>query len=103
MGKFSLGEKAPKQEAINTLILKVSEYFDGRFDAFFTHDDGGAILELMVEVPEPSQPFENQVTQFPPLFDFIPKWAGWRTVLMKVPPGYIDSIRNRKDWDDDDY
>ena len=47
MGKFSLGEKAPKQEAINTLILKVSEYFDGRFDAFFTHDDGGAILELM--------------------------------------------------------
>lgn len=97
MGNFSSGEKIPKQEAINSLILKVSEYCDGRYDAFFTSDDGGPVLELMIEVPEPSQSFEEQIPNFPPLFDIIPKWGGWRTVIMKVPPGYIDCIHLRKD------
>jgi hypothetical protein len=100
---FFAGEKTPKEEAIRKLILKVSEYFDGRFDAFFTHDDGGSVLELMVEVPEPKLSIEDQISQFPPLFEFLPKWEGWRTVLTKVPPGYIDAVRNRKDWEDDDY
>jgi hypothetical protein len=97
MGKFSLGEKMPKQDAINSLLLKVSEYYDGRYDAFTTSDDGGQILELMVEVPEPSQGLDEQVHNFPPLFDIIPKWGGWRTVIMKVPPGYIDYIHLRED------
>lgn len=97
MGKFSLGERMPKQDAINSLILKISEYCDGRYDAFFTSDDGGSVLELVIEVPEPSQSFEEQVPDFPPFFDIIPKWGGWRTVIMKVPPGYIDSILLKKD------
>ena len=86
MGNFSSSEKLPKQEAINSLILKVSEYCDGR-----------AVLELMIEVPEPSQSFEEQVHSFPPLFDIIPEWGGWRTVIMKVPPGYIDCIHLKND------
>tara|TARA_R110000787_G_scaffold123556_2_gene234535 strand:- start:3301 stop:3597 length:297 start_codon:yes stop_codon:yes gene_type:complete len=97
MGNFSSSEKLPKQEAINSLILKVSEYCDGRYDAFLTSDDGGAVLELMIEVPEPSQSFEEQVHSFPPLFDIIPEWGGWRTVIMKVPPGYIDCIHLKND------
>ena len=97
MGKSSLGKKMPKQEAINSLILKVSEYCDGRYDAFFTSDDGGVLLELMIEVPEPSQSFEDQVPNFPPLYDIIPEWGGWRTVITKVPTGYIDYVHLKKD------
>ena len=97
MGKLSLGDKMPKQEAINSLILKVSEYYDGRYDVFFTSDDGGSVLEVMVEVPEPSMPFDEQVPNFPPIFDIIPKWGGWRTVITKVPPEYIDYVHLRKD------
>lgn len=101
MGKFALGEKATKQEAINKLVLKISEYFDGRYELKFGSDDGGSILNLYVEVPEPSVEFEKQVTNFPPLFDIIPKWMGWRCVLTKVPPGYVDAVINRTDWDAD--
>lgn len=97
MGKFSLGGKVPKQEAINSLILKISEYCDGRYDASFTSDDGGVVLELIIEVPDSSQGFDEQVPNFPPLFDIIPEWGGWRTVIMKVPPGYIDCIHLKND------
>jgi hypothetical protein len=97
MSKFSSDEKAPKQEAINSLILKVSEYFDGRFEAFFTHDDGGSVLELMVEVPEPSKSLFEQIANFPPMHEIVPKWQGWRTVVMKVPVDYVDLIHNRED------
>lgn len=97
MGKESTGEKMPKQDAINSLLLKVSEYYDGRYDAFFTSDDNGQMLQLMVEVPEPSHGLEEQIHSFPPLFDIIPKWGGWRTVIMKVPPRYIDYMHLKKD------
>lgn len=100
MGKFSLGEKAPKQEAINELVLMISNYHGGRYDVLFTHDDGGALLEVQVEVPEVSGDLFEQIPDFP-LFDIWPKWMGWRVVVCKVPPGYIDAITHRTDWEDD--
>lgn len=100
MGKFSLGEKAQKQHAINELVLMISNYYDGRYEVLFTHDDGGALLEVQVEVPTPSRSLSEQSPDFP-FFDIWPKWMGWRVVVSKVPPGYIDAITHRKDWDDD--
>ena len=100
MGKFSLGDKAPKQEAINELVLMISNYHGGRYDVLFTHDDGGALLEVQVEVPEVSGDLFEQIPDFP-LFDIWPKWVGWRVVVCKVPPGYIDAITHRTDWEDD--
>ena len=92
---FFSGDKAPKQDAINALTLKISEYYDGRYEVRPASDDGGNHLEIQVEVPEPSKNFDDQVPNFPPLFDIIPKWMGWRTVILKVPLGYIDAITNR--------
>jgi hypothetical protein len=98
---FFAGEKAPKQEAINSLTLKISEYYSGRYEVRAASDDGGHHLEIQIEVAEPSDHFEKQVGDFPPLFEIIPTWMGWRTLILKVPLGYIDAITNRAD--DDDY
>jgi hypothetical protein len=99
MGRFSLGEKAPKQEAINELVLMISNYYGGRYEVFRVMDDGGALLEVQVEVPEVSRTIESQAPDFP-FFEIWPKWMGWRVVMCKVPPGYIDTITNRTDRDD---
>ena len=63
-------------------------------------NDGGALLEVQVEVPEVSGDLFEQIPDFP-LFDIWPKWMGWRVVVCKVPPGYIDAITHRTDWEDD--
>ncbi len=99
MSKFSIGGKAPKQEAINELILKISNYCECRYEVFFTHDDGGALLEVQIEVPVVNNDLFEQIPDFP-MFDIWPKWMGWRVVVAKVPPGYIDSITLRTDQDD---
>ena len=99
MGRFSLGDKTPKQQAINELVLMISNYCDGRYEIFFTHDDGGALLEVQVEVPDVNGILLEQVPDFP-FFEIWPKWMGWRVVVAKVPPDYIDSITLRTDQGD---
>ena len=47
----------------------------------------------MVEVSDPSIAILNQKPDFP-LLDIIPKWHGWRAVVMKVPIGYIGTVVN---------
>ncbi len=97
---FFRGEKAPRQDAINSLTLKISEYYEGRYEVRHASDDGGHHLEIQVEVPDPFKNLDTQCTNFPPLFEIVPKWEGWRTVILKVPIGYIDLITNRADMDD---
>tara|TARA_B100000085_G_scaffold203564_1_gene187159 strand:- start:84 stop:389 length:306 start_codon:yes stop_codon:yes gene_type:complete len=96
---FFTGEKLSKQEAINSLTVEISNYFDGRYEVKTGSDDGGSVLEVFVEVPEPSRPILDQCSDFP-LFDVIPKWGGWRCQVVKVPPGYIDAIILAADPDD---
>tara|TARA_B100000427_G_scaffold118446_1_gene98678 strand:+ start:159 stop:464 length:306 start_codon:yes stop_codon:yes gene_type:complete len=88
---FFNGEKLSKQEAINSLTYEISNYFDGRYEVKTGSDDGGSVLEVYVEVPEPGKPILEQCSDFP-LFDIIPKWGGWRCQVVKVPSGYIDAI-----------
>jgi hypothetical protein len=96
---FFTGEKLSKQDALNSLTLKVEEYFSGRFAVRAVSDDGGAILEVQVEVPNPSLGLLDQAPDFP-LDEVTPKWAGWRMVVLKVPPTYIDIITNAEETDD---
>ena len=96
---FFRGERAPKQDAINSLTLKISEYCEGRYEVRSASDDGGTHLEIQIEVLDPTSNLENQISDFPPIFEIIPKWAGWRTIILKVPPGYIDAITNRDERD----
>jgi hypothetical protein len=91
MSKFAKGEKAPKQTAINDLLLMISNYYDGRYEVIVCSDDGGSMIEVQVEVPDVSSSLEEQAPNFP-FFDIWPKWMGWRAVIVKVPPGYIDAI-----------
>ena len=88
---FFGGDKAPKQTAINELTLMVSNYYGGRYEVLAKSDDGGSMLEVQVEVPEVNKTIEQQIPDFP-FFEIWPKWMGWRTVVVKVPPGYIDAI-----------
>ncbi len=99
MGRFALGEKAPKQTAINELTVMISNYYGGRYEVIAATDDGGTLLEVQVEVPDVSKFLDEQAPEFP-FFDVWPKWMGWRVVVCKVPPGYIDAITNRQDADD---
>ena len=99
MGRFSIGDKAPKQRAINELVVMISNYYGGRYEVIAVADDGGTLLEVQLEVPEVSQSLDSQAPDFP-FFDIWPKWMGWRVVVCKVPPEYIDAITNRQDADD---
>jgi|TARA_E500000331_G_scaffold327752_1_gene346963 hypothetical protein len=88
---FFNGDKLSKENAINSLTLEISNYFSGRYEVKTGSDDGGSVLEVFVEVPEPSVPVLEQCPDFP-LFEVVPKWGGWRCQVVKVPPGYIDAI-----------
>ena len=57
------GEKAPKAEAEKQLRLHAVGIFDGRFTVRFESDDGGTVLNLYLEVEEPSQPLEPFITE----------------------------------------
>ena len=87
------GDKAPKQDAINSLTLKISEYYGGRYEIRSASDDGGTHLEIQVEVRKPSLPLVDECPHFP-IDEIVPMWEGWRGVVLKVPMGYIDAITN---------
>ena len=90
---FFTGEKETKEEAISSVMKLVKNYCDCVHDAKVVSDDGGHILQVMVEVLDPSLALLPQKPDFP-LFEIIPKWQGWRAVVIKVPIGYIDTIVN---------
>jgi hypothetical protein len=86
--KYFSGEKAPREEAISKLMQHVAGLFDGRFLARITSDDGGPHVTLYLEVENPNLPIE------PFLRDALhnPKWMGWRFIIAKCPPGYVDGV-----------
>lgn len=89
MGKLELGEKASKKEATESLTELIGSIYNGVYHVRTTSDDGGHILELVVEVEEPSDQLPPHLAK---LLYVGPKWRGWRFVTLKVPPGYIGTI-----------
>ena len=90
------GEKLSKKETIKKVSQYVVGIFDGRFCGKFDNDDGGTVLNVYLEVEEPSQ----QLDGF--LHDAFKhsKWYGWRYVVTKCPIGYIDAILEAPERDD---
>ena len=90
---FFTGEKSSKEDAIKSVTKLVKDYCDCVIDVKVVSDDGGHILQVMVEVWDPSKPVLEQKSDFP-LLEIIPKWQGWRAVVIKVPIGYINTVVN---------
>jgi len=89
MGSRHFGsEKLDKKEAIKNVRKYVVDIFDGRFCVKFDNDDGGTVLNVYLEVEQPSQRLEGF------LHDAFKhsKWYGYRYVVTKCPIGYIDAI-----------
>jgi hypothetical protein len=96
MSKFKLGEKAPKEIAEKSLRAHVAGVYDGKFDVKFESDDSGNMITLYVEVDVPSDPLDPFITEAV----WAQKWEGWRYIIMKCPPGYIDACLNSTASDD---
>ena len=90
------GEKAAKDIAEKQLMMHTAGVFDGRFTVRFESDDGGTHIVLVIEVEEPSKPLDRFLSDA--LWDS--KWMGWRYIIKKVPPGYIDAILNAPERND---
>ena len=86
--KFDREEKASNEEAKKKLMTHAAGVFDGRFTVRFEADDGGTHIVLIVEVEDPNENLD------PFLVDALgnTKWMGWRYIIKKAPPGYIDAI-----------
>ena len=90
------GEKLDKKDTIKKVSQYVVGIFDQRFCVKFDNDDGGTVLNVYLEVDEPSQPLGGFLQD---AFKHS-KWYGWRYVVTKVPPGYIDAILEAPERDD---
>jgi hypothetical protein len=96
MAKFTSGEKASKKDAEESLRAHAAAIYDGVFDVKFESDDGGNMITLYLEVEEPSEQLD------PFIHDALwsIKWKGWRFIITKCPPGYIDAVLNSTVSDD---
>tara|TARA_B100000676_G_C17973853_1_gene784927 strand:+ start:993 stop:1283 length:291 start_codon:yes stop_codon:yes gene_type:complete len=95
MGKFKLGEKAPRKEAEKALRAHAAAACDHRFTVKFENDDGGTLICLYVEVEDPSAPLDAGIRDA--LWE--PKWMGWRYIIIKCPIDYIEYILEGKKWE----
>ena len=93
---FFSGEKESKAEVVKSVTKFIANYCDCVFVAKVVSDDGGHILQVMIEVGKVSMPILEQKPDFP-LLELIPKYRGWRSVIMKVPVGYIGTIVDGRD------
>ncbi len=85
--------KASRRQAEKSLRQHVAGVCDLRFAVKFESDDGGNHICLYVEVDDPDSNLD------PGTRDAIcmPKWEGWRYIVIKCPVGYIDAIVENKD------
>ena len=95
---FFTGEKESKDQAIKSVSDFIKDYSECVFEAGVVSDDGGHVLQVMVEVVDPWKGILDQRPDFP-LMEIIPKWHGWRTVILKVPVGYLATIYNKREDD----
>ena len=84
-------EKETKEKASDALRHHVKDVCDLIYLVKFESDDGGHHLALYVEVPNPTELLEPYLREA--LVTSI--WMGWRLIVLKVPPGYIEVLVER--------
>jgi len=84
---FWEGEKAEKEEARKALMEFIEDNWTGRFTANFSSDDGGYHIQAVLEVDNPDKQLADDIGS-----KFGAKWMGWRLIILKVTPGYIDAF-----------
>jgi hypothetical protein len=86
---FFKREKASQTDASDAIDKLVEEKCpEITYLTRFTADAGGQMLEFNLEVSEPSELLDNNH----PILVIRPVWMGWRSIIMKVPIGYIEGI-----------
>jgi len=69
----------------------IDDYCECVYSLDFKSDDGGKVLQVSVETPTPSLPLLSHHSQFP-IEQLVPKFCGWRTIILKVPVGYLKNL-----------
>ena len=82
-------DKAPKDEAQKSLMEHISDNWTGPFWVNFFSGDNGLGIQAVLEVEDTS---ENLGVYF--RSKFPPAWMGWRLIVLKVPFGYIEYLKN---------
>jgi hypothetical protein len=65
----------------------IADNWEERFTVNYHSDDGGFHIQAVFEVDDPDEKLPGDVRE-----KFGAKWMGWRLVLLKVTPGYIDAF-----------
>tara|TARA_Y100000296_G_scaffold82779_1_gene112471 strand:- start:1608 stop:1892 length:285 start_codon:yes stop_codon:yes gene_type:complete len=89
---FFAGERAPSEEAIAALKKEIHSIFKGQFHIRIASDDGGSPLELSLGRENPSERLEQDLLEALPKSRFM----GWRLIVIKCTPGYIDTMTKTK-------
>ena len=69
----------------------IDDYCECNYRLDFKSDDGGKVLQVMVETPSPSQPLLEHHPEFP-IEQLVPRFCDWGTIILKVPVGYLSSL-----------
>ena len=84
-------EKAPKDEARRGLMEYVAEIWEDRFTVNFASDDGGLMIQAVLEFDDTDEIMDTELRS-----KFPAKWMGWRMVVLKVPRGHIEVFYSDK-------
>ena len=78
------GKKAPEQEVEKALRSLLVDNWSGAFAVNFWSDDGGRLVQAVVECSDPDAALSTEFTNALPT-----RFMGWRLVILKVPIGHI--------------
>ena len=84
-------ERAPHKEVYAALMKELVDCTDDAFDVKFGGDGAGAHVSVYVEAESERRDPYSWKKRLPP------KFMGWRTVIIFVPPTYISVILNKKE------
>ena len=87
---FWKGEKAPADVIEKYIMGKAEAALGGKTNFGFSIDDGAA--HLWVECEDPN----DEKSTYWSILDNKPKIMGWRTLIFKCPPGYLECFEQQK-------
>ncbi len=78
-------KKATQEEARQALMEYVAEIWLDRFTVNFHSDDGGQMIQAVLEFDNTDEIMDTELRS-----KFPAKFMGWRMVVLKVPSGHIE-------------